>query len=288
MRSRLWPAPRARRQDHDPRPNAAETHARRSALAFELILLSAAWLTYFGIRALTEGRREEAIANGRDVLALERDLGIAWEGEFQATVTDYRWLVDLANWIYIWGHWPAIAVTAIWLFSRHVRAYQRLRDAFFASGAIGLLIFALLPVAPPRLLEAGLVDTVTSYSTSYRALQPPALTNIYAAMPSLHFGWDLLVGIAIVQRATTWRLRIVGLAMPVAMAYAVVATANHYVLDVVAGGALALVGVAVAIRLQPNVDDDPPAVAPAAGEAPGWQPPAPEPERFPPSTRQRA
>ena len=81
--------------------------------------------------------------------------------------------------------------------------FLRLRNAMMVSGAIGLIVFASYPVAPPRLRGLGLVDTVTSSSTAYRVLQPPAFVNQYAAMPSLHSGWDLLVGIAIVTAATT-------------------------------------------------------------------------------------
>ena len=114
---------------------------------------------------------------------------------------------------------------------------------------IGVAIFALYPVAPPRLANVGLLDSVTRYSHAYRALQPRELTNIYAAFPSLHFGWDLLVGIALYRHAT-WRVvRIAGLAVPVAMALAVIATANHFVLDVPAGGAVALTGLLAARRL---------------------------------------
>ena len=83
-----------------------------------------------------------------------------------------------------------------------------------------------------------------------RVLQPPSLTNQYAAMPSLHSGWDLLVGMAIISAASTVALKVVGFAMPVLMAFAVVATANHYIVDVVAGVALALVGHAVALWLE--------------------------------------
>ncbi len=70
------------------------------------------------------------------------------------------------------------------------------------SGAVGMVIFATCPVAPPRMVDAGLVDTVTEHSSAYRLLEPPALVNQYAAMPSLPAGWDLLVGIAIVSAAT--------------------------------------------------------------------------------------
>ena len=98
-----------------------------------------------------------------------------------------------------------------------------------------MVIFVSYPVAPPRLADLGLIDTVTQRSQAYRVLQPPDFVNQYAAMPSLHAGWDLLIGMSIVAAASTVWLRTVGFAMPVLMAFSVVVTANHYIVDVVAG-----------------------------------------------------
>jgi membrane-associated phospholipid phosphatase len=119
-----------------------------------------------------------------------------------------------------------------------------------ASGAIGMVVFVLYPVAPPRLADLGLVDTVALHSEAYRVLQPPAFSNLYAAMPSLHVGWNLLMGIAIATAAGHWLLRAVGYALPVLMAASVVLTANHYLVDVVAGAVVALLGLVIATRLE--------------------------------------
>ena len=105
------------------------------------------------------------------------------------------------NYDYIYGHWPLIAVVAAWLFFRARDEYFLMRTAFLASGAVSLIIFALYPVAPPRLMDSGIVDTINTHAHAYTLLQPSAITNQYAAMPSLHFGWDLLVGIAIFRAA---------------------------------------------------------------------------------------
>ena len=90
-----------------------------------------------------------------------------------------------------------IITAAIVLYRKRHDRYLLLRNTIFVSGAIGFLFFALLPVAPPRLADSSLMDTVTLHSDAYRALQPPGLTNQYAAFPSLHFGWNLVVGIAV-------------------------------------------------------------------------------------------
>lgn len=115
----------------------------------------------------------------------------------------------------------------------------------FISGAIGLVIFAAFPVAPPRLFDIEYIDTVTLQSHSHRVLYPPGLVNAYAAVPSLHFGWNLLVGMTWFRIARRRVWRIAGVVMPAAMAWAVVVTANHWVVDVVAGGVVALSSLAI-------------------------------------------
>ena len=205
---------------------------------------------YFRVRGLTEGSVGLAQEHARDIVQFERSLGINVETGLQDLVAPSGSLQTFANWIYVWGHWPVIIVTMLWLAWRHRVEFLRLRDAMMVSGALGLVVFMSYPVTPPRLAGLGLTDTVTEQSEAYRILQPPAFVNQYAAMPSLHSGWDLLVGMAIISAASTVALKVVGFAMPVLMAFAVVATANHYIVDVVAGVALALVGHAVALWLE--------------------------------------
>ena len=218
-------------------------------LVVEVMLVIAAVIAYFGVRNLTQGDRVVADANADRIVSLERALHIDGEGRLQDLIIPHDRLVDVANWVYIYGHWPVIGITLVWLVLRVPGEYRILRNAMFISGGIGLAIFALFPVAPPRLGVLELVDTVTQRSESYRALQPPGLINRYAAVPSLHFGWNLVVGI-IIWRATTSRaLRLLAVLMPIAMGFAVVATANHYVVDIAAGAAVALIGLACALLI---------------------------------------
>jgi membrane-associated phospholipid phosphatase len=235
--ARLGPPPLARRRA---RPLWLE-------LAWQALLITIAFLTYFGVRGATEGSEARATANAADLAALQERLGIMWEPWLQAQIAGHQSLVDLSNWIYIWGHWPFIGVVAIWLFAWRRPSFYLLRNAIFISGAIGLVFFLTLPMAPPRLFpELSVIDTVTEHSRAYRALQPPALVNQYAAFPSLHVGFNLLVGIALFGASRRWWVRVIAIGMPAAMAAAVVLTANHYLLDVVAGCIVALVGLAAA------------------------------------------
>jgi hypothetical protein len=210
----------------------------------EAALIAGAMLAYFAIRNVTAGTPREAFANGGRIVDLEHWLGIDWEDAVQASITGKEGLVTLANWIYIWGHWPVILTTGVALYIWRRERYYLLRNTLFISGSIGFLFFALLPVAPPRLLHLGLVDTVTSQSDAYRALQPPGLTNQYASFPSLHVGWNLAVGIVLFLTTSHVVVRMLAVLSPVAMTFAVVATANHFVIDVPAGAAVVLVGLA--------------------------------------------
>jgi hypothetical protein len=223
---------------------------RWHAVPRELAYVAGGVLLYFGVRGLTHANTDTAVRHAHGIVSFEKGLGFYIEPSMQDLVDDAHWLTTLMNWVYIWGHWPVIALTLLWLVLDHPAGYRVTRNAMLASGAVGLVVFALFPVAPPRLADLGLVDTVTSYSSAYRYLQPQAFVNQYAAMPSLHVGWDLLIGIALFTYSRHLALRLVGVALPLMMAVSVLATANHYLADVVAGIALVLLSRAAVQRVE--------------------------------------
>lgn len=232
----------------------------------EVLIVVPAYFLYFLVRGVVEGREAEALARATRLVELEQALKIFWEPILQAYILPFDFLVTLANWVYIWGHWPVIVFAALWLFFLHRESYAVYRNAFLISGAVGLVIFTLYPVAPPRFMDGlGFIDTVTENSKAYRVLQPPAFVNQFAAMPSLHFGWNLIVGIAIYRHASNRFVKAIGILLPFLMLSAIVLTANHFIIDAVAGGALALLGLLLAIFLHrhfgvetPRVETQPP------------------------------
>jgi membrane-associated phospholipid phosphatase len=226
------------------------TWSRLRSMLFEIGVILGGVVTYFGIRGATAGSESVALDHAHDIVALEKALGLYVEAQVQDVVVPSDAMSTFFNWVYIWGHWPLIAVTLLWLFLYHRVIYLRLRNAMLISGGLGLMVYTTYPVAPPRLAGLGMVDTVSERSQAYRVLQPPQFVNQYAAMPSLHVGWDLLVGLAILAAATATWLRLVGAIMPVLMAVATVATANHYILDAVAGVAFALAGLWAALLIE--------------------------------------
>jgi hypothetical protein len=249
----------------------ATSHLNRlwSAL-WESGLVVVAVVVYFLVRGLMSTSVDRAHDHAHRLVDIERAMGIAWEADMQHWASDHGWLSSLMNSIYIWGHWPVIVLTLGWLLWKHGSEFRVMRNTMVISGLIGFVFFALYPMAPPRFLtELGFVDTVLRDTSSYRVLQPPAFTNQYAAMPSLHVGWNLLMGIAIYRTTRHPFWKGFAILMPIAMYLTTIFTANHFVLDGVVGSAVALVGLALARYLSVRKSASPQAALrpqPVAGD----------------------
>ena len=119
----------------------------------QIVIVVGAVIGYFGVRGLTEGEVATAERNAEFVLDLERSVGLAIEQQLQRALIASDLVVTIANWVYIWMHWPVLVATLIWLIVVNRDEYVELRNAMIISGLIGLVIFATFPVAPPRLLQ---------------------------------------------------------------------------------------------------------------------------------------
>jgi PAP2 superfamily len=228
-------------------PPGPRTSAVRDVLV-ELGFVAAALVLYLLVREYTDGRTGQAVANARDVLAAEQWLGVAWEHPIQDATLAVPWLAAFVTQFYVWGYLPAVFGTLIWLFVRHRDVYRPFRNALLASGVLGMFIYAFYPCAPPWIGGEGFTDTVITDSLEGVA-RPEGITNHLGAIPSFHVGWVMLAAWAVFRVARSRLIRVLCIVWPAAMAYAVVATGNHWVLDIPAGAALAAVGVLVARRL---------------------------------------
>ncbi len=228
------------------------TDQRPWPLLREVLLILPLVVLYFVAHGLAQVRPQEATAHAERLISLERAIGIFHEPEIQRFVLRNTLLLDLANWNYMWGHWPVIIATIVWLGHTHPKRLVLYRNALILSGVVGIGFFLAYPVAPPRFMTSfGFVDTIALRSHAYRALEPPAFTDVYASMPSLHVGWNLLMGVALVREATHAAVRWLGYLMPIAMYATVVVTANHYFLDGIVGAAIVAVSLVVAGRRLP-------------------------------------
>ena len=221
--------------------------------AFEIGLVALAFLLYFLVRGSVVQRDAEALANARDIIELEKTLGFFWEPDLHSAILDNRVLIQLFNAIYFWLDFPLIVALGLWLyFSGRRHEYTVARDSLLASGAIALVVYHLYPVAPPRLVpELGFVDTVNEYSHfSYQAQSMQPFVNPYAAVPSLHYGWAVLVGGVMIWAGPNVWLKGLGVFMPIGQLSSIVFTANHYILDAMAGLVVAFMGLLIAMALQ--------------------------------------
>jgi hypothetical protein len=192
-------------------------------------------------------RADAAIAHGRDMLALSPD-GLELAADHW--LASIEWLRSPASLYYDLAHIDVTfaALLACWFWRGSV--YRRARTALVSINLIGLVVFFLYPVAPPRLLPgAGFIDIVGLSGTWQSSPESVQHSNAFGSMPSLHCAWAVWVALAVMTMTARWWLR--GLAwLHVALTFVVVViTGNHYVIDIVAGIAAALVAWAVAPAL---------------------------------------
>jgi hypothetical protein len=168
------------------------------------------------------------LANGRWIWQAERLLHVPSETSLQHVVLPHPGVVRFANYYYATAHLTGMAVFLAWLWLRHRDHYARWRTTMAIFTGLALLV-QIIPVAPPRLIgHTGLVDTAAAYGQSvYAAVD---FADQYAAMPSIHVGWAVLIAVAAWQ-ASRGPFRYVGLFHGVATTLLVVVTANHYWFD---------------------------------------------------------
>jgi hypothetical protein len=217
----------------------------------EVLLIASALPIYYLVRGLTQTQVDGAVERGVDIIELEQSMGIFWEVEMQSWILTYEWLVKFLNNFYLFGHLPVIGTLAVWMYFYHRPQYLLMRNAFLLSGAIALIFYVNFPTAPPRLLPEhlgyGFVDTVVDQYEESRPLTPSWFVNEYAAFPSMHIGWNMLVGIALWMATKNIFIRAFAVIMPIMMFLDIVFTANHYIIDAVAGIVVMGVGLAIAV-----------------------------------------
>jgi len=210
----------------------------------ELLLVALAFLLYFVVRANVIDRADLALSNARQIVDLEKTLGIFREPRLQFAILDQRLLVKLFNFVYFWLDFPLIAIVGLFMYIRRRRWYTFTRDAILFTGALALIAYNLFPVAPPRLLpESGLLDTLQAFSNlSYQAQSTQFFVNPYAAMPSLHVGWATWSALAMLPLARGRWLKLALILDPIVTVLCIAVTGNHWLLDAVGGW----IGLAVA------------------------------------------
>jgi hypothetical protein len=215
----------------------------------ELGLLALLYAGYLAARAVMGVHIGEAVERGQQILDLEAIANLDVERPLNTLVAAVPALGLLFAYLYATLHYVVTPTVLVWIAVRRQDGYRQARNALLAATAIGLIGYWLLPTAPPRLLGTGFTDTMAAFSgmgwwgeaaSAPRGME--AISNQYAALPSLHVGWAVWVALTLSRHARNPLLRRWVWAYPALMTVVVMATANHYLVDALAGIACACLG----------------------------------------------
>jgi hypothetical protein len=223
-------------------------HHRQPKWWQEVLIIGLCYWIYSRIRNLVPEQRSIAERHGRGVQHLQDALHLNFERSLNRFVADHEPVAQVMNYYYATLHFVVTIGCLVWLYRARPRIYRGARTVLFATSLVALAGFYLYPLAPPRLLpQYGYVDTLLKFHT-WGSLADPNVaehSNQYAAMPSLHIGWALWCGVSLFLCARRAWVRALGVLYPIATLLVIVGTANHFVIDAVAGLAVFLFGCAV-------------------------------------------
>jgi hypothetical protein len=218
---------------------AARPHSGRVELAALAVLYGA----YELVRGFGGENWVAARANTGDIVALERHIGVFVERDVQSAFSAIAGAPALLGFLYVALHFAGTGAALVWVHRRHPHAFAHLRTTLIVSTALALTGYILFPAAPPRLADLGFADTVTTHTgLNLSSDLLGSLYNPIAAVPSLHFGYALAVGVALASVSTRRSLRIAFASYPALMLLVIVATGNHFFFDALAGGLVIAVG----------------------------------------------
>jgi hypothetical protein len=231
------------------RPGWARLFARDWVITTGVVLL------YFLLRGQADGDQELALRVTQALIDLERATYTFWEPTIQQISIQFHWVQEFANAVYAYLHFPVLIAVGLWLWMKRRSEFLFMRSVMFISMIFGLAFYYFLPAAPPRLLELhgydlGFVDTVFGGNTNVSYAQPSFILNEYAAIPSFHFGWIAMASAVVwVNTRNPW-LRAGAVLLSVVMTWAIVASANHFFIDMLLGGVIIGVSWAIARYVQ--------------------------------------
>ncbi len=228
----------------------------------EVGLFVLAYLVYQATRVLIRGDADDALSHARWVFDMQRRMGLGLERSVQGALLGTPWL-EILDWVYLGAQTVVLAGGLVLVYRTSPRVYRTLRTTLLATWTLALPVSALFPTAPPRLAGIGLVDSVTADTPFGLAGGGTTLLfNPYAAVPSLHAGFAVALGLAVAVTARRRAVRLAGLAWGPLVILAVLATGNHFAFDIAAGLALTGAGLALALLIDRLRTAPPGAVVP--------------------------
>ncbi|MGC2373356.1 MAG: phosphatase PAP2 family protein [Solirubrobacteraceae bacterium] len=219
----------------------------------QVVLFGAIYLGYNLVRGLVEGKASAAFQHARDLIQIERTLHVFVEPSVQAWASGSTALMDFSSWLYVNAQTSVTLAALIYLYLRHNGSFYFVRNMLVIAMAIALVGYAVFPTAPPRFLpEWGFIDSVsdlTGMHVNHASASMTALFNPYAAVPSMHVAFALMIGWPLASLSRTRAASVLWRLYPLLIAFVIVATANHFVLDALLGALTAGVSSIGARRL---------------------------------------
>lgn len=223
----------------------------------QLGLFCGAYVLYQVVRGLISvGNLYKPFGDATKIIDLERTLHVFAEPSIQAWALSQRWLMDAADWAYLYSHYVVTCSVLIFIYLRRNESFYFVRNMFMIAMAIALIGYAVFPTAPPALMpEWGFTDAISQFMgvPHVDSGAASAFVNIYAAVPSMHVCFAVMTGWSMARLVNNRYARIAWRLYPLWITFVVVATGNHYFTDVFLGALTAAVSALLAKQLLARV-----------------------------------
>jgi len=212
-------------------------------------------LAYELARGLADGKRSAAIAHGQRVIDFESSVHAFFEPRLQSFFLPVHWLIDFANQVYLNAQFSVVLGFLVWLYLFRNESYYFVRNMFVVAMGLALIGYTVFPTAPPRMFpQHGFVDTINDFSSvNQDSTVAKIFINPYAAIPSMHCAFALMIGGSGVMVCRRRASKALWALWPILIAWVVIVTANHFWTDAVLGWAVAPASALVAARLLARV-----------------------------------
>jgi membrane-associated phospholipid phosphatase len=217
----------------------------------QVFLFALAYWAYRIVRGAVDGKVSASFEHARDLISIERSLHTFVEPSVQAWASGKTWLIDFASWMYLNSHFSITLGALVYVYLFHNESFYFIRNMFMVAMGLALVGYVVFPTAPPRFLpEWGFQDSVSDF-TGISAENAPvnALFNPFAAVPSMHVAFALMLGWPLARLVRHRVLKVVWFLYPFLVTFVVVATGNHFWLDAFLGAVTASISAYVAHTL---------------------------------------
>jgi hypothetical protein len=226
----------------------------------QVSLFALAYVAYRLVRGIVEGDANAAFAHARDLISIERTLHLFVEPSIQTWASGSHFVMVVSSWIYVNAQTSVTIGALLYLYLKHNKNFYFVRNMFLIAMAIALVGYIVFPTAPPRFMpEWGFIDSVSDFTGVHvdsHSSSINALTNLYAAVPSMHVAFSLMIGWTLARLVRSPVARVLWTVYPFMMAFVIIVTANHFILDALLGAMTAgtsAYGASWLARVRPTV-----------------------------------